>query len=289
MTQTQPMQCVSSAELTRNFGAWQDRAARGPLVVTHHGRPRCVLLAAEAYAQYSRAPVQEEETALDQGLLSERIDMGLVVLDKSLPIEGLNTLASVMLGRSRDRLVGLSILDLLPRLAEDPYHPQMRRVLRSASPARFSLLGQDERAMHIHAFPWPTGIALTLQSASSEEEAQAELARARALSAALQTHGNIGTAHLTVRASIAEVDHSFASIVGIAPERLTGARVTDLFAMSSRDVVSAALEQVITGSHVEALDACLLVDGDRPRRVALASWKEGYGVGGAVMVLHGTA
>ncbi|NIJ33774.1 PAS domain-containing protein [Sphingomonas oligoaromativorans] len=290
MTQIQPMQCVSSAELTRNFGAWQDRAARGPLVVTHHGRPRCVLLAADAYAQFSRSEAQESEIAVDHALLSERIDVGFVVLDKSLRMQELNTLASVMLGRSRDRLIGTSILDLLPRLAEDPYHTQIRRVLRSAAPARFSLVGQDERSIHLHAFPWPTGMALTLQSASSEDEAENELARARALSAALETHGNIGTAQLTVRASIAEVDASFASIVGIAPDRLAGARVTDLFAMASRDAVSAALEKVMGGAKVEALDACLLVDGgDRPRRIALASWKEGYGIGGAVMVLHGPA
>ena len=65
--------------------------------------------------------------------------------------------------------------------------------------------------------------------------------------------------------------------------------MTDLFAVASRDAVGAALEQVMGGGRVEALDVRLLVDeGDRTRRIALAAWREGYGIGGAVMVLHGS-
>lgn len=290
MTQIETMQYVSSAELTRNFGAWQDRAARAPLVVTHHGRPRCVLLAADAYAKISHGSALEEyELIVDHAPLSERIDVGFVILDKTFAVRDLNTLASVMLGTSRDQLVGVPLFTLLPGLAEEPFQTRIRRVLRSDAPARLDLPGWDGRGLHIHAFPWPTGLALTMQAVSEEEEAEAELAGARALRTALDAHGNIGTARLTVRASIAQVDASFARIVGIAPERLEGSRVTDLFAVASRDAVSAALEQVMGGGRVEALDVRLLVDeGSRTRRIALAAWREGYGIGGAVMVLHGS-
>ena len=43
------VQTVSSAELTRNFAYWQDRAMHGPVTITYHGRPRYVLLAAESW------------------------------------------------------------------------------------------------------------------------------------------------------------------------------------------------------------------------------------------------
>jgi len=288
MTQIESLQYVSSAEITRNFGAWQDRATRAPLVVTHHGRPRCVLLAADAYAKFARAPALEEyEMTVDHAPLSERIDVGFVVLDQSLHLRDLNTLASVMLGRSREKLIGASLFDLLPGLGEEPFHTQIRRVSRSDTSARFPLVGRDGRGMHIHVFPWPTGLALTMQSASSDEEAETELAGARALRTALEANGQIGTARLTVRASIAEVDRHFARIVGAPPERLQGSRVTDLFARDSRDAVGRALEHVMGGGPAEALDARLLVDNDsRPRRIALSAWKEGYGVGGALLLLH---
>lgn len=290
MTQIQSLQYVSSAEITRNFGAWQDRAARAPLVVTHHGRPRSVLLAADAYAKISHAEALEEyEVIVDHAPLSERIDAGFIILDQSLALRDLNTLASVMLGRSRDKLIGSSLFELLPGIDEEPCHTQVRRVLRNDAPVRFRLLGRDGRDMHVHVFPWPTGLALTMQSASADEEAEGELARARALRTALHTHGNIGTAQLTVRASIAEVDPNFARIVGIAPERLIGSRVTDLFAVASRDALGVAIEHVMSGGAAEAFDARLLVDeGDEARRVALAAWREGYGIGGAVLVLHGS-
>ena len=45
---------VSSAELNRRFGEVQARAQRGPVVVTHHGRPRLVLLTTESFSELTR-------------------------------------------------------------------------------------------------------------------------------------------------------------------------------------------------------------------------------------------
>ena len=44
---------VPAAELTRNFGLWQDRAAQGPVFVTNHGRPRVALLSIDDFARIS--------------------------------------------------------------------------------------------------------------------------------------------------------------------------------------------------------------------------------------------
>ena len=44
-----PQVTTTAADLNRNFGLWQDRAMSEPILVTHHGRPRSVLVSAEDY------------------------------------------------------------------------------------------------------------------------------------------------------------------------------------------------------------------------------------------------
>ncbi len=47
---------ATAAEVSRNFGRWQDQALAGPVVVTHHGRPRVVVVSAQQYETLTEAP-----------------------------------------------------------------------------------------------------------------------------------------------------------------------------------------------------------------------------------------
>ena len=49
------MLVISSQKLRRRTGEAQVEAAREPVVVTTHGRPRCVLLSVEEYTRLKRA------------------------------------------------------------------------------------------------------------------------------------------------------------------------------------------------------------------------------------------
>jgi prevent-host-death family protein len=42
---------VALAEISKNFGAYQDAATREPVIVTEDGRPRTVLVAYEHYVR----------------------------------------------------------------------------------------------------------------------------------------------------------------------------------------------------------------------------------------------
>jgi prevent-host-death family protein len=48
------MKSVSASDVSKNFGIYQDRAVREPLIITRNGRPRTVLLAYEDYVRLSR-------------------------------------------------------------------------------------------------------------------------------------------------------------------------------------------------------------------------------------------
>lgn len=288
MLERQAPRFVSAAEITRNFGMWQDRAAQGPLVVTHHGRPRCVLLSAAAWQQMASAdPVADDEkAAIEHDLLAERIDSGFVALDAELTIRGANALGAMILGHARETLVGLSFADAMPVLAEGPVGGQLRRTLRTGEDGRLTAPHGGGK-LRVHVFPWPDGVALTLGPAGEEDEADQAERAAIALREAIEAHGAIGTAQISMRGTIKVADAGFARMAGFTPCRLVGVRATDLLALSARTPVSEALEAVLSGKGGRSIDSVLLVNGaqERPVHISLAPIVEGYGTSGAVMVM----
>lgn len=45
---------VAAAEVSKNFGAYQDAAVREPVIITKNGRPRTVLMAYEDFMRLSK-------------------------------------------------------------------------------------------------------------------------------------------------------------------------------------------------------------------------------------------
>ncbi len=53
---------VTVAEVSKNFGAYQDVAVREPVVITKNGRPRTVLIAYEDYVRLSKRDRRAQRT-----------------------------------------------------------------------------------------------------------------------------------------------------------------------------------------------------------------------------------
>ncbi len=54
---------VTAAEVSKNFGAYQDAAVREPVVITKNGRPRTVLMAYEDFIRLSKRDRRVQRTA----------------------------------------------------------------------------------------------------------------------------------------------------------------------------------------------------------------------------------
>jgi prevent-host-death family protein len=54
---------VTAAEVSKNFGAWQDAAVRDPVIITKNGRPRTVLMAYEDFVRLSKRDRRAELTS----------------------------------------------------------------------------------------------------------------------------------------------------------------------------------------------------------------------------------
>ena len=53
---------VTAAEVSKNFGAYQDAAVREPVVITENGRPRTVLMAYEDFVRLSKRDRRVQRT-----------------------------------------------------------------------------------------------------------------------------------------------------------------------------------------------------------------------------------
>ncbi|WGR90663.1 type II toxin-antitoxin system Phd/YefM family antitoxin (plasmid) [Bradyrhizobium sp. ISRA443] len=53
---------VTAAEISKNFGAYQDAAVREPVIITKNGRPRTVLMAYDDFVRLSKRERRVQRT-----------------------------------------------------------------------------------------------------------------------------------------------------------------------------------------------------------------------------------
>lgn len=280
---------VTSAEVVRNFGTWQDKVVRNPVVVTNHGRPRCVLLSTELYDSMmsDSGPAESgDRVALEHAVLTERMDDGFIALDGALTIVSSNAIGAMMLACPREMLVGTSLLDILPAIRSGPGESQLRRTLRSGEDGHFFTAGPNCE-FRVHAFPWPSGAAVTFRRSTVEDGIEKRMLEASSLRQALQTHGLIGMAEVSVRGTFLSVDTAFADITGFAADRLVGSRLVDILAFHDRGNAADAVERTLSSQEPTSFVSTLLREAGEQRaiRFSLAVLIDGNGARSLTVVL----
>jgi len=280
---------VTSAEIVRNFGTWQDKVVRNPVVVTNHGRPRCVLLSTELFDSMMSDGVptdSADRTAVEHAVLTERMDDGFIALDASLNIVSSNAVGAMMLACPRELLIGTSLLDILPTIRSGPGESQLRRTIRSGEDGHFFTTGPTSE-FRVHAFPWPSGVAVTFRRSTVEDGIEKRMLQASSLQQALQTHGLIGTAEVSVRGTFVSVDETFADITGFAADRLLGSRLVDILAFADRANASDAVERTLASQVPSSFVSTLLRETGERRtiRFSLAVLIDGNGARSLTVVL----
>lgn len=281
---------VTAAEITRNFGMWQDRAGQAPVVVTHHGRSRCILLSTSAYEDlaHTQAPASGETgQPLAMDALTEQIDLAYLLVDAHLNILEVNVSAAVCMGMGRNALAGQPLRTLCPDLVEGLVGIRLNKALHAGERHRLRHSIQGRMA-DIHIFPSPGGAAVTWRSAEEDEALQRSSLERDALHRLLSMDGRAGTMRLSMRATILQADPAFCTMCGIPSERLAGAKLVDLAARSDRPALNEAIEHVFRTAGQTSVRATLVAnDGvEIPVHVAMTALQEDYGVGGAMIMIR---
>ena len=270
---------ATAGEVSRNFGQWQDVALTGPVIITHHGRPRVVLLSADRYASWNRLP----EAAAGAGdraaetcrqAILEHMAEGFIALDPTLRVTSVNPVFEALAGRSAGQLLGADWSDLFPLAPQAVIAEQMRRVLRTGEAVEFEADStlQSGRCYTVRIFPYPGGVAALFVNRTEEHDLRNRLRHAQAMRAATTALPRLAVARLNIRGVLAEMDSDFLRLTGFSSAELLDCRLTDIIRPADRRDLARALEKVLQGGPAMRIETALLVKAgdERPVELALA-------------------
>ena len=295
MKDSAPPAHVTAGEISRNFGQWQDVALTGPVIITHHGRPRVVLLSAERFASWNDAPGtgtnfgdQTAETCREA--LLEHTTEGFIALDPTLRVTKVNPVFEALVARSAGQLVGANWSDLFPLPTQAVIAEQMRRVLRTGEAVEFEADStvQPGRCYGVRVFPYPGGVAALFVNRTEEHSLQGRLRHARAMRAATAALPRLAVARLNIRGVLAEMDDDFLRLAGFSNAELLDCRLTDIVRPTDRRPLTQALEKVLQGGPAARITTALLVKAgdERPVELSLAPiLRDGAADGVMVLIL----
>ncbi|AYV49349.1 prevent-host-death family protein [Caulobacter flavus] len=271
---------VTAGEISRNFGQWQDVALSGPVIVTHHGRPRVVMISAEHYAAAGLAEgpagfdndsaLQTAETA--RSAILGHMNEAFVALDPDLRIIAVNAVFEDLKGASAAQLVGLAWTEVFSAPVQALIGEQFRRVLRTGETLEFESEStvQSGRCFGVRVFPYPGGVAAVFVNRTEERDLRARLDRAAALETALSVLPGVATARLNIRGVLASMDADFLRLTGFSEAELRDCRLSDIVRPAERRSLTQAVEHALQGDAPARLPVTLLVKDGAERTVELA-------------------
>lgn len=273
-----PAAHATAGEVSRNFGQWQDVALTGPVVITHHGRPRVVLLSADRFASWNEgaqgaAPSAEDQAAAtSREALLEHVSEGFIALDATLRVTRVNTVFEALLGRSADHLVGANWSELFPLPTQSVIAEQMRRVLRTGEAVEFEADStvQAGRCYGVCVFPFPGGVAALFDNRTEEHNLRNRLRHARAMRAATAALPRLAVARLNIRGVLVEMDDDFLRLAGFSSAELLDCRLTDVIRPNDRRALTQALEKVLQGCPAARMTTALLVKAGDEHQIELS-------------------
>lgn len=287
---------VTSAELVRQFGRWQDQAASQPVRVTHHGRERLVLVSSAHYRELLDASTSGSDGKTGSatgrevvGQLMEHVAQGFIAFGPDMAVVAINRAACCFLRAERDAVLGRRLDERLPGIEETLGYAGLIRAAQSGSISTLEMpsFAYEGRWLLFQTFPYGEGAACLFRDITEELEVRRLIDAKTATLAALAAHGGAGRAKLSTRGTFSEMDRTFADHAGFTPEGLARARLIDILTKSCRAEALDAIEAVLDGGSACQLDAELLTKSGETRAVliGLAPLRSQGTCNGAVVVM----
>lgn len=255
---------------------------QGPVTVTHHGRPRVVILSADEYERLTAAgtpsgAIAADDTDAEAALQSLLCGMteGFLGFDGQLKIVVVNSVAQAYLGRSESQLLGQPLYppDLADRGAV--MSDRLRWVLRTGESATFetSSLWREGRHLLGRAFPYRDGVGVIFANITQVTALKAEQSAWRAERQALAQHPAVALASLNVLGFFVDANAAFESFIGFTAGQLADVRLADLAAPAARHDLAQGLNLLLQQKcdvHYAEVDFLTREQGRRTLKVALS-------------------
>ncbi|MET3762404.1 hypothetical protein [Sphingomonas sp. UYEF23] len=277
-------QLVTASDLVRHFGAWQERAARAPLYILHHGRPRFVLTSIETMdALCAAQPSLPAPTPIDAIAVLDAIGDSVLVADWSGAILGSSRAARAYFGVLARP--GAPVDAIVPPGVRATLAAAIRQVIDRGIGERLEIASAARagRMLLLAIEPAGGGVAIIAQDATRDRDSRA----AHATSAALAVAG-IATVTLDPDGMLGEpISGAFGAMLDLASAVPFQQRFAAFFATDERPAFEAALADALGGKATAPLDSALLRAAHPALRVriALAPIRRDGAIVGAVAVI----
>jgi len=279
-------QTVTASALVRQFGLWQERAARAPVYILHRGRARLALTSVELMEAMC-APAHAPDNS--SAALLEAIGEIVLIVDDRLTITRMSTAACRYFDAGE--AAGLALARLAPGPATDFLVEATGRVIARGVAESVELASSHRpgRRLAIAIQPWEAGAALFARDVTIEEELKDAAGHVRALDQALAAVEDAAAARINLRGYLEAPTPSLAALTGIAVETLASVRFVTLLEVGSRVAVAEAIEAVIADGEPRGVSAMMPVNraGSRPIRIGLSLVRRGVAPDGVAAILIG--
>lgn len=280
-------QLVTSSDLVRHFGLWQERATRAPLYILHRGRPRFVLASIETMDALCEPHNPAIPGALDPVALLDGVSDLVVTADETGSIVAASRSARAHFGAVA--APGGPVEAIAPVSARPFVADTIRRVIDTGCPERIEIPSatRASRMLGFDIAPMRRGVALFGRDGSMAEDH----ARARAAGQAqveAMAAAEVAAVTVNLRGRIVDTAPAFAALTGLTCAALLTIRFAALAEITTRVALGEAIERTLADGIAHALDVSLLVNraDPVPVRIGLAPSREGTAIAGAVAVVR---
>lgn len=289
MATVQDPQRVSAANFIRGFASWRLQAARKPVVVTHHGKDAHVLISLDDYRRLDGDSRPADRLRDSLVTLMESIRDAVIVIDRQWQVVAVNPAAVDMLEKMAAAMVGQELIAALPGLRNHLLISHINRLIDHRERFSGDVPGvlRPQQWLRVDLVPLPVGGAIILRDiGAAMADISADDAR-RALVAAIEAHGAVGHARVTVRETIEDANDVLTAMVGVDAVAIRRVRFSALLAMSERQAFAEAIEAMFrTGTPARLASALVTREGSTvPVILSIAERRSAYASDGAVIVV----
>ncbi len=241
---------------------------QGPVLVTHHGRPRLVVLSAEEFARLAdnagggsnpAGIAGDQVSELNRDTFIANMFEGFVSFDRDLRVRHLNAVAFASAGRDPQELVGTAADS--PEFGEQGVvlAARLRRVLRTGEVVQFESKGMfnPHRRYENRAFPFQGGVALIFSQLTELLDLRRDAEMCRAQAQAVDALALVSKLTVNAMGFVEEANSAFCDLVGCPRAQVLGARLVDFVAPPHRHGLAQTMNAVMQGqadTHVGVVD-----------------------------------
>ncbi|WP_010217178.1 PAS domain-containing protein [Sphingomonas sp. PAMC 26621] len=268
-----PDRIVTASNLVRHFGVWQERAAREPVYVLMHGRPRLVLLAMETFnglcGEATPDPASDKSEPIDVAPLLDTIGDIVLVADADGRIAATSRAARLHFGTMA--APGQPLAGIAPVAQHPVLTAAIQRVAMTGTAEDLHLrsIARAGRVLAVTLVPSRRGVALISRDDTLVQDHARICAIEQAAADAMMAAGDVALVLIDRSGAIAEPAPALTVMVGSDADMLRSTAFAGLAVLSQRAMVARTIERVFESHRAEAIDTALAQAPQRSLKVRI--------------------